>query len=96
MKTTITTRISALTIIVAGILLAVLAPAGETLSSYRQLGVVLIVVGAVWLLRQKRPEANPEVSSEPYQQPVLQWYQSPILWVPVIAVVLALVSWLLF
>lgn len=96
MKTTTTTRISALAIIVAGILLAVLAPAGETVSAYRQLGVVLIVIGALWLLRQKRPEAKQEMNSEPYQQPVLRWYQSPILWVPIIAAILALVSWIIF
>lgn len=94
MKTTSTTRISALAIIVLGILLAVLAPAGEATSSYRQLGVVLLVVGAVWLLRQKRPEPTTEEHVEPYRQPVLKWYQSPILWVPVVAAVIAILSWL--
>ncbi|GAB3293805.1 hypothetical protein [Pseudidiomarina andamanensis] len=95
MKTTTTTRISALAIMVLGILLAVLAPANEAASSYRQLGVVLLVVGAVWLLRQKRPEPAPEKTSAPYQQPVLKWYQSPILWVPIIAIIIAILSWLL-
>ncbi|PHR65884.1 MAG: hypothetical protein COA51_03810 [Idiomarina sp.] len=94
MKTTSTTRISALAVIVLGILLAVLAPAGEAISSYRQLGVVLLVIGVVWLLRQKRPEPKAEANPEPYQQPVLKWYQSPILWVPVIAIIIAILSWL--
>ncbi|RWU11566.1 hypothetical protein EGC76_04695 [Pseudidiomarina gelatinasegens] len=95
MKTTSATRISALAIIIAGVLLAVLAPAGETVSSYRRLGVVLLVVGAVWLLRQKRPEAQREANQQPFQQPVLKWYQSPIFWVPVIAAIIALLSWLM-
>ncbi|SFR38254.1 hypothetical protein SAMN04488070_0270 [Pseudidiomarina maritima] len=94
MKTTTTTRISALAIIVLGILLAVLAPAGEATSSYRQLGVVLLVIGVVWLLRQKRPEPATEERVEPYQRPVLKWYQSPILWVPVVAAVIAILSWI--
>lgn len=95
MKTTSATRISALAIMVAGVLLAVLTPASEATSSYRQLGVVLLIIGAVWLLRQKRPERPAEVAREPFQRPVMKWYQSPLLWVPIIAAVLALLSWLI-
>lgn len=94
MKTTSATRIAALAVIVSGILLLVLAPAGDAVSSYRILGFILMGAGVAWLVSQRRPEPQTQ-QQQPYQQPVLRWYQSPILWVPIIAVVLGLLSWLM-
>lgn len=95
MKTTSATRIAALAVIVSGILLLVLAPAGDAVSSYRILGFVLMGAGAGWLVSQRQPDAAVQQQQQPYQQPVLHWYQSPIIWVPLIAAVLGLLSWLL-
>ena len=95
MKTTSATRIAALAVIVSGILLLVLAPAGDAVSSYRILGFILMGAGGGWLVSQRRPEPSSQPQQQPYQQPVLRWYQSPILWVPIIAVVLGLLSWLI-
>lgn len=95
MKTTSATRIGALAVMVSGILMVVLAPAGDAVSSYRILGALLLGGGIAWLLSQKHPAAEVEQSAQPYQQPVLKWYQSPIVWVPIIAAVLAFISWLI-
>jgi len=95
MKTTSATRIGALAVIVSGILLVVLAPAGDAVSSYRMLGAILLGSGVAWLLLQKRPQAPVAQQAQPYQQPLLKWYQSPIIWVPIIAAVLAFISWLI-
>ncbi|CUA85073.1 hypothetical protein [Pseudidiomarina woesei] len=95
MKTTSATRIAALAVIVSGILLLVLAPAGDAVSSYRILGFILMGSGIGWLVSQRRPEPQAPQQQQSYQQPVLRWYQSPILWVPIIAALLGLISWLL-
>ncbi|SDB10725.1 hypothetical protein SAMN02927930_00409 [Pseudidiomarina indica] len=90
MKSTIATRIGALAVIVTGILFAVLAPAGEAVSSYRQVGVVLLALGVFWLLRQHRTTATDD-SQEPFERRPLKWYQAPVVWMPVIVILLIVV-----
>lgn len=90
-KTNIVRRIAALAVIISGLLLGVLSPAGENNGNWRLLGLALLIVGVVWLLRQK-PLPVDKQSLEPYQAPVMQWYQSPLLWLPIIIAVVAIVS----
>ncbi len=87
MKSTIASRIGALAVIVIGILFVVLAPAGEAVSSYRQLGAVVMVIGIYWLLRQRRNVVDSEQDGEFVRQQ-LHWYQSPVVWMPVIVIIL--------
>lgn len=90
-KTNIVTRIAALAVIVVGLLLGVLSPAGTDTNTWRLVGVGLLIVGVVWLLSQKQAPIQ-ERQPEPYEAPVMKWYQSPILWVPIIIAVVAIVS----
>ena len=82
MKSTIASRIGALAVIVIGILFVVLA-----VSSYRQLGAVVMVIGIYWLLRQRRNVVDSEQDGEFVRQQ-LHWYQSPVVWMPVIVIIL--------
>lgn len=93
-KTNIVTRIGALAVIVCGLLLGVLSPAGDSTGNWRLLGLGLLIVGVVWLLSQKQAPIQ-ERQPEPYEAPVMLWYQSPILWVPIIIAVVAILSLLL-
>jgi len=90
-KANIVSRIAALAVIVAGLLLGVLSPAGTDTNNWRLLGVGLLIVGVVWLLSQKQAPIQ-ERQPEPYEAPVMKWYQSPILWVPIIIAVVAILS----
>lgn len=93
-KTNIVTRIAALAVIVSGLLLGVLSPAGDSTGNWRLLGLGLLIAGVVWLLSQKQAPIQ-ERQPEPYEAPVMQWYQSPILWVPIIIALVAILSLLL-
>lgn len=95
MKGSVIKRLAALGIMVLGLLLGVLAPAGGTTNSWRIVGLMLLIIGVVWLIRQPKPAA-PTAADEPYERPPeLQWYQSPILWVPVIIVILGVLTLIL-
>lgn len=84
-------RIGALAVIVAGLLLAVLSPAVDETGNGRLLGFALLGAGVVWLLLQRGAPAS-AASQEPHQYATLQWYQSPILWLPIAIVVVGLLT----
>ncbi|MFC0445086.1 hypothetical protein ACFOD1_09365 [Pseudidiomarina halophila] len=93
MKSSITKRIGSLAVIVAGLLAAVLAPAGGNTASWRWFGLFLIVLGVYFLLGQKTTDEQRTAEAEQRaESPPLRWYQSPILWVPVIVAVVAILS----
>ncbi|MDN7124076.1 hypothetical protein [Pseudidiomarina terrestris] len=95
MNSTIAKRIGSLAVIVAGLLSAVLAPAGGNTASWRWFGLFLIVLGVYFLLGQKAsPEQRTAEAQKRKDNPPLRWYQSPILWVPVVAAILAILSML--
>jgi len=87
MTTSIAKRIAALAVIVVGLLLLVLAPAGDATSSYRIVGLLVAAAGGAWLGAQRRDTSG--VTDEPYQQPVLRWYQAPIVLFPIILLIVA-------
>ncbi|RUO55461.1 hypothetical protein [Pseudidiomarina homiensis] len=91
MKSSIVKRILAIALIVAGVVTAVLA--SKDAGSVRWMGLFLLVSGIYFLVSQK---ASPEQREQAAQQrditPPIKWYQSPILWVPVAALIIALVS----
>jgi MFS family permease len=93
-KTNIVSRIAALAVIVSGLLLGVLSPAGTDSNNWRWLGLGLLIIGVMWLISQRQAPIA-ERQPEPYQAPVMKWYQSPILWVPIIIAVVAILSLLL-
>ncbi|KFZ29982.1 MULTISPECIES: hypothetical protein [Pseudidiomarina] len=96
MKSSVIKRIGALAVIVAGLLAAVLAPAGGNTASWRWFGLFLLVLGVYFLLGQTTTaEQRQQAASERNETPPLQWYQSPILWVPVAAVIIAVLSLIL-
>ncbi|CAB0150224.1 hypothetical protein PSI9734_00784 [Pseudidiomarina piscicola] len=93
MNSSIIKRISSLAVIVAGLLAAVLAPAGGNTASWRWFGLFLILLGVYFLLGQRSTAEQRTVAAQQRSEtPPLRWYQSPILWVPVIAAVLAVIS----
>ncbi|MDX1705687.1 hypothetical protein [Pseudidiomarina sp.] len=92
MNSSIIKRISALAVIIVGLLLGVLTPAGGNSTSWKFFGVALIIFGVIWLFNQRRPPRRIKGEAEPYEAPVMKWYQSAILWVPVLIVVLFLLS----
>jgi len=89
-KIPIATRLAAIAVIILGLLLVVLAPAGGSTGSWRIVGALLLVGGAIWLVKQPKPEVS--ASTPRAETPPMQWYQSPILWVPVIIAVLAVIT----
>ncbi|RUO79169.1 hypothetical protein [Pseudidiomarina taiwanensis] len=83
-------RIAALAIIVSGILLVVLA-------NERWLGLAFLIFGIAWfVLQPTKPVTGPDgQTTQPIgSQEPLQWYQSPILWVPVVVAIIGLLVWL--
>lgn len=96
MNSTVAKRIGSLAVIVAGLLSAVLAPAGGNTASWRWFGLFLIVLGVYFLLGQKAtPEQRSAAAEQRANTPPMRWYQSPILWVPVVAAILAVLSLLI-
>lgn len=92
-KTSIAKRIGALALIVAGLLSAVLGPAGENTASWRWLGLFLLLLGVYFLLGQRASsEQRAEAAQQHTTTPPLKWYQSPILWVPIVGAIVFLVA----
>lgn len=80
-------RVLALLILIVGLLMAVLGVVSENDTSVRLAGAALMLISVIWLYKQ------PTLSSlDRTDKPVLKWYQSPIIWVPIIAAVLFLIS----
>lgn len=92
MNRSIIKRIAALAVIILGLLLGVLTPAGGSSTSWKFFGLALIIFGVIWLFNQSRPPRRTKGEAEPYKAPELKWYQSAILWVPVIIIVLFLLT----
>ncbi|MGQ4275677.1 hypothetical protein ACQ5ES_01290 [Pseudidiomarina sp. E22-M8] len=93
MTSSITKRIGSLAVIVAGLLAAVLAPAGGNTASWRWFGLFLVVLGVYFLLGQKTTAEQRTVAAQQRSDtPPLRWYQSPILWVPIIVAIIAILS----
>jgi len=87
-------RLGALGIMVLGLLMAVLAPAGGSTDSWRIVGFLLLAVGIIWLIKQPNKDAQ-QVADE-YQRPAeLKLVQSPLLWVPIVIIVLGILTWVL-
>ncbi|MEX1220619.1 MAG: hypothetical protein WEA82_00730 [Idiomarina sp.] len=87
-------RLAALAVMVLGLLMAVLAPAGGSTDSWRIVGFALLAVGIIWMIKQ--PQKPQRQAGEEYERPPeMTLIQSPLLWVPIIIVVLGLLTWLL-
>jgi drug/metabolite transporter (DMT)-like permease len=80
-------RVSAILITIIGLLMAVLGVVSENDSSIRIIGAVIMLAGVIWLYRQPLPSKQHSGDIPP-----LRWYQSPLLWIPIIAIVLFLIS----
>lgn len=89
MNAKIIKRLAALALIVSGILLVVLA-------NQRWLGLSLLVFGVAWFILQPTAAiTGPEGQTQPLgSQEPLKWYQSPILWLPIIVIIIAVLSYL--
>ncbi|ASG65597.1 MULTISPECIES: hypothetical protein [Idiomarina] len=81
-------RVLALLILIAGLLMAVLGVVSDNDTNVRLAGAALMLVGIIWLYRQ------PTLSSldTKGQTAPLKWYQSPILWIPIIAIIIFIIS----
>ncbi|PTB89799.1 hypothetical protein C9928_02235 [Pseudidiomarina aestuarii] len=93
MNSSIVKRLGAIALIIAGLLLAVLTPAGDDSGVWRNVGVGLLIAGTVWLIRQ--PSAPVDANAEREETKPITLAQSPILWLPIIIIVVALSAWLL-
>ncbi|HET8816524.1 MAG TPA: hypothetical protein VFM61_03645 [Pseudidiomarina sp.] len=93
MNSSILKRLGAIALIIAGLLLAVLTPAGDDSGLWRNIGVGLLIGGAVWLIRQ--PSTTVDANVERQETKSLTLAQSPILWLPIIIIVVALSAWIL-
>lgn len=91
MNRSIVTRLGAIALIIAGLLLAVLTPAGDDSGLWRNIGVGLLIAGAVWLIRQ--PSHTLDSNTERTATKPITIVQSPILWLPIIIFAIALISW---
>lgn len=80
-------RVLAILILIVGLLMAVLGVVSEYDTNVRLAGAALMLVGIIWLYRQPTLQ-----SLNRKETPVLKWYQSPLLWVPVIAIVFFIIS----
>ncbi|RUO77766.1 hypothetical protein [Idiomarina seosinensis] len=81
-------RVFAILVVIVGLLMAVLGVVSEELDTYiRSLGALIMLVGIIWLYRQ--PSSRLEREGE---VPPLRWYQSPILWVPIVGIIIFLIS----
>ncbi|WP_404399415.1 hypothetical protein LG288_06975 [Idiomarina seosinensis] len=80
-------RVLAIILIIIGLLMAVLGVVSEQDTTIRLVGALLLLVGIVWLYRQ--PSAKKSHSGD---IPPLRWYQSPIVWIPIIGIILFLIS----
>lgn len=80
-------RVSALLIVIVGLLMAVLGVVSDNDTNVRLSGAVLMLIGIIWLYKQ------PTLTSlNRTDKPILKWYQSPILWIPIIAVIFFIIS----
>lgn len=87
-------RLAAIAVMILGLLMAVLAPAGGNVESWRIVGFSLLAVGIIWMIKQ--PQKPQREAGDSYERPPeMKLIQSPILWVPIIIVVLGLLTWLL-
>ncbi|RUO62145.1 hypothetical protein [Pseudidiomarina insulisalsae] len=94
MNSTVGKRIAALAIMVIGVLSAVLAPEGETV--VRWVGIFLLIVGVYFLVTQKASsEQRQHTAQQRTDVPPLRWYQSAILWVPVVAIIIGILAFIL-
>ncbi|MGM0481857.1 MAG: hypothetical protein ACQEQZ_08000 [Pseudomonadota bacterium] len=80
-------RVSAIVIIIIGLLMAVLGVVSEQDTTIRLLGALLLLVGIVWLYRQPLAPKNHSGDTPP-----LRWYQSPIVWIPIVGIIIFLIS----
>ena len=80
-------RVLAILVTITGLLLAVLGVVSDEDTTVRLIGAAIMLVGIIWLYRQPAPR-----SKSPDEVPPLRWYQSPILWVPIIGIGLFLIS----
>lgn len=83
-------RVLAILITIVGLLLAVLGVVSEYDDYIRPAGGLIMLAGIVWLYRQP-------VADAPHKGdiPPLRWYQSPILWIPIIGIIIFLISLML-
>lgn len=81
-------RVAAVLMTIAGLMMAVLGVVSEDDSTIRSLGVAILVGGVIWLYSQRKPKQRPDTETVP----PLRWYQSPILWVPIIGIVIFIIS----
>ncbi|RUO81485.1 hypothetical protein CWI84_01640 [Idiomarina tyrosinivorans] len=82
-------RMLPLLLLIAGLLVALLGTLSEHADVIRLVGAALMLVGIIWLYRMP---AQQQQHQEASQSAPLRWYQSPVLWVPVAAVVVLLMS----
>ena len=80
-------RVLAILITIIGLLLAVLGVVSDEDTTVRAIGAGIMLIGVIWLYRQ--PTSGSTLSGN---KPPLRWYQSPILWVPIIGIILFLIS----
>lgn len=87
-------RILALAVMICGILMAVLSPPGDTKSSWQIVGVLLLVIGTFWLVKQRGPSAEADATNaaENFERKSMTWKQSPILWLPIIIALIAIAA----
>lgn len=87
-------RILALAVMICGILMAVLSPPGETKSSWQIVGVLLLVIGTFWLIKQRGPSSAPDSTQMPqnFERKAMTLQQSPILWLPIIIALVAIAA----
>ncbi len=95
MKTSIAKRVAALAVIVTGLLLLVLAPAGDAVMSYRIVGVMTAAVGIAWLTAQRPSIEEQRENAANFERRKLNWYQSPIVLFPIILIVIAALTYAL-
>ena len=80
-------RVLALLILIAGLLMAVLGVVSDNDTNIRLSGAVLMLIGIIWLYKQPTLK-----SLNRTDKPTLKWHQSPLLWVPVIAIIFFIIS----
>ncbi|WP_417437882.1 hypothetical protein [Idiomarina sp.] len=80
-------RVLALLILIVGLLLAVLGVVSDNDTPVRLTGAVLMLIGIIWLYKQPTLQ-----SLNRTDKPILKWYQSPIIWIPIIAIILFIIS----
>lgn len=80
-------RVTAIVLLIVGLLLAVLGVVSEFDTIIRLTGAGLMLVALIWLYRLPTFNKLNEQSKQP-----LKWYQSPIVWVPVIGIIIYCVS----